>query len=69
MAKWSQSSDLEVQGSSLAHCLCFLRQETLLHFISLYTSVQVGTDNILGGGVGGNPVMDYHLILARHASC
>ena len=33
---------------------CFLRQGILLHFISLYTSVQVGTNTILGGG-GGQP--------------
>ena len=41
---------------------CFLRQGILLHFISLYTSVQAGTNTILGGGEGGrgggNPVMD-----------
>ena len=41
---------------------CFLRQGILLHFISLYTSVQAGTNTILGGGGGGegggNPVMD-----------
>ena len=36
---------------------CFLRQGTLLHFLSLNTSVQMGTDNILRGG-GGDSVMD-----------
>ena len=32
---------------------CFLRQGILLHTFSLYTSVQMGTDDILGGGGGG----------------
>ena len=36
MAKWSQSSDLEVQGSSLTHCLVSSDKE-LYSILSLYT--------------------------------
>ena len=36
MAKWSQSSDLEVQGSSLTHCLVSLDKE-LYSTLSLFT--------------------------------
>ena len=34
---------------------CFLRQGNLLHFVSLYPGVQMGTGNIL---LGVNPAMD-----------
>ena len=36
---------------------CFLRRGTLLHFVSLYPGVQMGTDDIL---LGRNPAMDRH---------
>ena len=37
--------------------LSFLRQGTLLHFVSLHPGVQMGTSDIL---LSGNPVMDQH---------
>lgn len=36
---------------------CFLRQGTLLHFVSLHLDVWMGTSDIL---LGGNPSMDYY---------
>ena len=36
---------------------CFLRQETLLHFVSLHPGVLMATSDIL---LGGNPAMDWH---------
>ena len=36
---------------------CFLRQGTLLHFVSLHLGVQVGTGDTLQGS---NPAMDWH---------
>ena len=40
----------------------FLRQEILPRFVSLHL---VGTRDILLGGGGGNPTMDYHSIQGR----
>ena len=52
---------------------CFLRQGILLHFISLYTSVQVGTNTILGGGGQPSDGLASHTGGSsnnpRHASC
>ena len=61
MAKRSQSSDLEAQGSSLAHCLVSLDKE-FYSILSLFTQAykRVPTPYWGGGGGegGGNPVMD-----------
>ena len=60
MAKRSQSSDLEAQGSSLAHCLVSLDKE-FYSILSLFTQAykRVPTPYWRGRGEGGgNPVMD-----------
>ena len=47
----TRTPDLEFWGSSLA-CLFFLiRQENLLHFVSLHPGVKMGNGDILQGGV------------------
>ena len=43
---------------------CFLRRGTLLHFVSLYPGVQMGTGDIL---LGRNPAMDRHPVQGRVA--
>ena len=50
-----RTQDLEVRGSSFACHICFLRQGTLLHFVSLHPGVLMNTGDIL---LWGNPAMD-----------
>ena len=63
MAKWSQSSDLEAQGSSLAHCLVSIDKE-LYSTLSLCTQAYKWVPTTYWGG-GGNPVMDRPLACVR----
>ena len=53
VAKWLTHLELNPRLSR-----CTLRQGTLLHFVSLYPGVLMGTRDILLGGGGGNPAMD-----------
>ena len=52
MAKPSQSSDLEAQGSSLAHCLVSLDKE-FYSILSLFTQAYKRVPTPYWGGEGG----------------
>ena len=56
------ASDFQPEGRWLKiWCLpscCLLRQENLLHIVSLHPSVYMGTSDIMLGGGGGNLAMD-----------
>ena len=54
MAKRSQSSDLEAQGSSLAHCLVSLDKE-FYSTLSLFTQAYKWVPTPYWGGGGGQP--------------
>ena len=44
-----RSPDLDIPGFKPRPSRCFLRQGTLLHFVSLQPGVQMGTSDILLG--------------------
>ena len=52
-----RTMDLEVREFKPRPSRCFLRQETLLHFVSLHPGVLMGTGDIL---LGGNSAIDKH---------
>ena len=53
-----QTPDLDVWASSLAHC--FLRQGTLLHFVSLHPARHI--NGYQRHTAGGNPAMDLSIL-------